>query len=60
MEPKIFQIVTSESIIAWTGRKVTGFQNGTIAIESGDLNVNEGNITPGCKLYIPGIFLIDF
>ncbi|MGF7042585.1 YceI family protein [Mucilaginibacter lappiensis] len=47
METKNFNIETSESIIAWTGRKVTGFHNGTIAIKSGWLIVNEGIITGG-------------
>jgi polyisoprenoid-binding protein YceI len=47
METTNFKIVTSESIIAWTGRKVTGFHNGTIAIESGEINVKGGNIVGG-------------
>lgn len=52
METKRFNIETSESIIAWTGRKVTGFHNGTITIKSGLLLVNEGKI-------IGGKFIID-
>ena len=47
METKNFKIEPSESIIAWTGRKVTGFHNGTIAIKSGGLNISEGKITGG-------------
>ena len=47
MESKNFKIETSESIIAWTGRKVTGFHNGTIAIKSGELIVNDGKIAGG-------------
>ena len=52
METKNYKIVTTESIIAWTGRKVTGFHNGTIAIESGEIKVNDGRI-------VGGKFIID-
>ena len=47
MESRNFKIETSESIIAWTDRKVTGFHNGTIAIKSGTLAVNDDKITGG-------------
>ena len=52
MDNKNYKITTSESLIVWTGRKVTGFHNGTIAIKSGDLTVTDGKI-------VGGKFIID-
>jgi hypothetical protein len=45
MEIKNFEIVNAESLIAWTGRKVTGFHNGTIAIKKGVLTLTDGKLT---------------
>lgn len=37
METQTFQAVSVESSIDWTGKKVTGAHNGTIAIKEGTL-----------------------
>lgn len=47
MKKQTFNIVTGQSIIAWTGRKVTGSHNGTIALQQGTLTLNEGQLTTG-------------
>lgn len=52
METKSFKIVSSQSNIEWTGRKVTGAHNGTIAVKEGSITLN------GDKL-IGGKFTID-
>ncbi len=36
-----------QSNIEWTGRKVTGSHNGTIALKGGTLVTNEGRLTGG-------------
>ena len=43
---------TAESVITWKGFKPTGTHNGTINVESGVLNVNNGKVESGS-------FLID-
>ncbi|PXY46411.1 YceI family protein [Flavobacterium hydrophilum] len=50
METTNFKIVSSDSSVDWTGRKVTGAHNGTISIKEGNFildngNVKEGNVT---------------
>ena len=52
MEDKRFKIVTTKSSIDWTGRKVTGLHNGTIAIKEGTLVLQDGKL-------IGGKFLVD-
>ena len=47
MENQQFAIVPSQSNIEWTGKKVTGAHNGTIAIKEGKFILNEGEITNG-------------
>lgn len=47
MENQQFAIVPSQSNIEWTGKKVTGAHNGTIAIKEGKFILNEGKITNG-------------
>jgi polyisoprenoid-binding protein YceI len=47
METQKFAIVNDQSNIAWTGRKVTGSHNGTIAVKEGTLLLNEGKIAGG-------------
>jgi polyisoprenoid-binding protein YceI len=47
METKKFEILTAKSNIDWTGRKVTGAHNGTIAIKTGNLILNNGQLTAG-------------
>ncbi|MBS1523869.1 MAG: YceI family protein [Bacteroidetes bacterium] len=47
MENKQFIIETAQSNIDWTGRKVTGAHNGTIAIKEGSLTLNNGQLTDG-------------
>jgi polyisoprenoid-binding protein YceI len=50
METTNFKIVSSESSVEWTGRKVTGAHNGTIVIKEGNFilangKIKEGNVT---------------
>jgi len=47
MENKKFKIVAAQSNIDWTGRKVTGSNNGTITIKEGTLVFNDGKLTGG-------------
>jgi len=47
MENKKFNVVAPLSNIDWTGRKVTGVHNGTIAIKEGAFIFNEGQLTGG-------------
>lgn len=42
-----YKVKTDESAIAWTGHKVTGQHNGTIAIKDGSLNINDGILSGG-------------
>ena len=47
METTNFKIVSANSQIDWTGRKVTGAHNGTIEIKEGLLTLNDGKIKEG-------------
>ena len=47
METKKFEIVSAQSNIDWTGRKVTGAHNGTIAIKEGILTLTDGKLAGG-------------
>lgn len=47
METKNFEIVSAQSNIDWTGKKVTGAHNGTIAIKEGTLTLNNGQLSGG-------------
>ena len=47
METKNFEIVSAQSNINWTGRKVTGAHNGTIAVKEGTLTFTGDKITGG-------------
>jgi polyisoprenoid-binding protein YceI len=47
METTNFKIVSANSQIDWTGRKVTGAHNGTIGIKEGNFIVNNGKINGG-------------
>lgn len=47
METQNFKVVSAESDINWTGRKVTGAHNGTIDIKAGSLEVNDGKLKAG-------------
>ncbi|GGF03612.1 YceI family protein [Flavobacterium limi] len=47
METTNFRIVSSDSSVAWTGRKVTGAHNGTIGIKEGNFILNEGKVKGG-------------
>ncbi|MCB0819705.1 MAG: YceI family protein [Bacteroidetes bacterium] len=46
-EAKTFAIDNSASKVAWLAKKVTGEHNGTVAIKSGDLKVENGNVSAG-------------
>ena len=47
MENTKFKIASAQSKIEWVGRKVTGSHNGTIDIQSGELELNDGKIVGG-------------
>jgi polyisoprenoid-binding protein YceI len=47
METTNFKIVSANSQIDWTGRKVTGAHNGTIGIKEGNFILNNGKINGG-------------
>jgi polyisoprenoid-binding protein YceI len=47
METRKFRIATAQSNIDWTGRKITGSHNGTIAIKEGTLTLKDGKLTGG-------------
>lgn len=42
-----FKIVSSNSSVDWTGRKVTGAHNGTIGIKEGNFILNDGKLKSG-------------
>ncbi|MEP6793707.1 MAG: YceI family protein [Saprospiraceae bacterium] len=42
-----YKVKADQSVIAWTGHKVTGQHNGTIAIKDGTLNINDGILSGG-------------
>jgi len=47
METTNFNVNGAQSEINWTGRKITGAHNGTIAIKSGELVLNNSKLTGG-------------
>jgi polyisoprenoid-binding protein YceI len=47
MKNQKFEIVAAQSNIHWTGRKVTGAHNGTIAIKKGTLLLKDGKLEDG-------------
>lgn len=47
METTNFKIVSSNSNVEWTGRKVTGAHNGTIGIKEGNFIINDGKLKGG-------------
>ena len=47
METKKFEVVSTQSNIEWTGRKVTGSHNGTISIKSGILFLGDNKLVGG-------------
>src|SRR5687768_16631487 len=47
METTNFKIVSSNSNVEWTGRKVTGAHNGTIGINEGNFILNDGKVKNG-------------
>ena len=47
MALKHFKANTNESLINWTGKKITGFHTGTINLSDGNLEVENGKIVSG-------------
>ncbi|MCD0470369.1 YceI family protein [Flavobacterium sp. JAS] len=47
METTNFKIVSSNSNVEWTGKKVTGAHNGTIGIKEGNFILNGGKVKGG-------------
>lgn len=47
METQNFKVVSAESDINWTGKKVTGAHNGTIDIKAGTLLLDNGKLSGG-------------
>lgn len=47
MKTKNFKVVSTQSNIDWTGKKVTGAHNGTISIKTGTLVLDNGKLFGG-------------
>lgn len=47
METQNFEVVSAQSGIKWTGKKVTGAHNGTIGIKTGSLLLDNGELSGG-------------
>ena len=47
METTNYKIVSSNSNVEWTGRKVTGAHNGTIGIKEGNFILQDGKVKGG-------------
>ncbi|QHT65208.1 YceI family protein [Rhodocytophaga rosea] len=47
METQQFNIIGSQSLVEWVGRKVTGAHNGTIAIKEGTLTFKDNHLLSG-------------
>lgn len=43
----VYKVKTDQSVIAWTGAKVTGTHSGTVAVKDGSLTFKEGVLTGG-------------
>ena len=52
METRKFEVASAQSNIDWTGKKVTGAHNGTIAIKSGTISLTDEKV-------LGGSFVID-
>ena len=60
METKKFEVASAQSNIDWTGKKVTGAHNGTIAIKSGALTLTDDKLSGGNFIIdIPSIKILD-
>jgi polyisoprenoid-binding protein YceI len=47
MKDQVYKVATTESIVEWLGKKVTGQHNGTIGIKSGEFGIDNGKVTSG-------------
>jgi polyisoprenoid-binding protein YceI len=47
MNKQTFNILAGQSRIDWVGKKVTGAHNGTIAVKSGEVILNDGKVASG-------------
>ncbi|MBB5624267.1 polyisoprenoid-binding protein YceI [Pedobacter cryoconitis] len=47
METKKFKVITTQSSIGWTGKKVTGAHHGTISINDGTLILDDNKLSGG-------------
>lgn len=47
METQKFEVITNQSTIAWTGRKVSGAHTGIIAIEAGSIDFTNDQLSGG-------------
>jgi polyisoprenoid-binding protein YceI len=60
METQNFEVVSAQSDINWTGKKVTGAHNGTIGIKAGSLLLDHGKLSGGnFVIDIPSIKILD-
>lgn len=60
METQNFEVVSVQSDINWTGKKVTGKHNGTINIKAGNLVLKNGKLNSGnFVIDIPSIKILD-
>lgn len=44
---KTYKVVTDQTQLNWTGKKVTGQHHGTVTVSGGELSVKDGNIQAG-------------
>lgn len=47
METQNFEVLGAQSVISWTGKKVTGSHHGTIGIKAGALLLDNGKLSGG-------------
>jgi polyisoprenoid-binding protein YceI len=59
METKTFEVASAQSNIDWTGKKVTGAHNGTIAIKSGTISLTDDNLAGNFVIDIASLKILD-
>ncbi len=47
MKGQVYKVSTTESLVEWLGKKVTGQHNGTITIKSGEFGIDNGKVSSG-------------
>ncbi|WP_159467805.1 YceI family protein [Dyadobacter sp. 3J3] len=59
METRTFEVASARSNINWTGKKVTGAHNGTIAIKSGTISLTDDNLGGNFVIDIASLKILD-